>query len=108
MVMKLLSRAEEIILVTILKLGDAAYGVRIREQIHQDTGDLWSFATIYRPLDKLTRNQLVEKRKGEATAERGGKAKFIYHVTPAGHEALRHLQAAQSRVWAGVRAQAAQ
>ena len=31
--MNLLSRSEEIILVTILKLGDMAYGVSIREQI---------------------------------------------------------------------------
>ncbi|MCK5147604.1 PadR family transcriptional regulator [bacterium] len=102
MVMKLLSRAEEIILVTIIKLGDQAYGVKIRNQIHKDTGDLWSFATIYRPLDKMARNQLVEKIKGEPTAERGGKSKFYYTVSPAGKEALLALQMAHSRIWDGL------
>ena len=41
-----LTRAEELILVVILKLGDNAYGVSIREQIHRDTGEKWSFASI--------------------------------------------------------------
>jgi len=102
MVMKLLSRSEEVILVTIMKLGDKAYGVKIREQIEQDTGSLWSFATIYRPLDKMTRNQLVQKVKGEPTAERGGKSKFYYTVTPAGEQALLELQMAHSRIWDGL------
>ena len=57
--MKLLSRSEEIILLTILKLGEEAYGVQIRDQIFKDTGDAWSFASIYTPLDKMTRK--IEK-----------------------------------------------
>ena len=102
MVMQFLSRAEEIILVTVLKCGDEAYGVRIREQIHKDTGKLWSFATIYRPLDKLTRNRFVLKTKGEPTAERGGKSKFFYTVTAAGKQALLEIQEAQRNIWSGV------
>jgi hypothetical protein len=44
--MKALSRAEEIILIAVLKLEDDAYGVSIRGLIHKDTGDKCSFASI--------------------------------------------------------------
>ena len=97
-----LTRSEEMILVTILKLGDNAYGVSIREQIHRDTGETWSFASIYQPLDKLARREFVKKIKGEPTAERGGKSKFYYEVTPEGKKALLEIREAHDRVWAGV------
>ena len=62
----------------------------------------WSFASIYQPLDKLTRKEYVRKIKGEPAAERGGKSKFYYQVTDEGKKALLALRAAHNRVWAGV------
>jgi len=100
--MKLLSRSEEIILLTILKLGEEAYGVQIREQIFNDTGDTWSFASIYTPLDKMTRKEFVFKVKGDPSPERGGKSKFYYKVTEDGIKALQEIQEAQKQIWAGV------
>jgi PadR family transcriptional regulator PadR len=100
--MKLLSRSEEIILLTILKLKDNAYGVSIREQIYADTGERWSFASIYTPLDKLVRKEYVRKIKGDPSAERGGKSKFFYEVMPEGKTALLELGRAYDRVRKGV------
>ena len=100
--MKLLSRAEEIILITILKLEDNAYGVSIRDAIYEATGDHWSFASIYDPLNKLTRKGYVVKSAGEPTAERGGRSKTLYHVTKEGKAALREIRNVQSSVWSGV------
>ncbi len=100
--MKLLSRAEEIILLSILKLKNNAYGVSIREQISRDTGDAWSFASIYTPLDRLSRKKFVQKIKSDPLPERGGKSRFYYQVTPAGIKALREIQEAQKKIWLGV------
>lgn len=100
--MKLLSRAEEIVLLTILKLERDAYGVSIRQRIFDDTDDWWSFASIYTPLDKLFRKGYVLKKKGDPTAKRGGKSKFFYEVTNEGKKALLDLQNAQNHIWAGV------
>lgn len=100
--MKLLSRAEEIILLSILKLQDKAYGVSIREQIHNDTGDLWSFASIYKPLEKLNRKNYVQKIKSDPLPERGGKSRFYYRVTLGGKQALIKIQEAQKKIWRGV------
>ncbi len=100
--MKLLSRSEEIILLTILKLRDSAYGVSIREQIFKDTGDRWSFASIYQPLDKLVRKEYAKKVKGEPTAERGGKSKFFYEVTDKGKRILLDTRRTHDQVWGGI------
>ena len=97
-----MTRNEEIILLAILKLEGNAYGVSIRKQILRDTGNKWSFASIYQPLDNLTRKKYVRRIKGDPTAKRGGKSKFYYEVTPAGIQNLQKLKKAHEQIWAGI------
>jgi len=97
-----MTRNEEIILLTILKLKGNAYGVSIRKQIYRDTGDKRSFASIYQPLDNLVRKKYVRRVKGDPTARRGGKSKFYYEVTPEGLKNLRKLKKAHEQVWSGI------
>jgi PadR family transcriptional regulator PadR len=99
---KFMTRNEEIILLTILKLEGSAYGVSIRRQIYQDMGDKWSFASIYQPLDNLVRKKYVRRIKGDSTARRGGKSKFYYEVTPTGKRNLQKLKKAHEQVWKGI------
>lgn len=99
--MNLLSRSEEIILVTILKLGDSAYGVSIHEQIQKDTGDEWSFASIYQPLMRLTKKNYVTRVKGDPASERGGKSKYYYRLTLHGKRALLEIKASYENIWRG-------
>ncbi len=100
--MKLLSRAEEIILLTILKLGDEAYGVAIRDHLKRETGTEWSFGSIYMPLDRLRNKGYVTKSYGEPVPERGGRRKCFYAVTEEGIAALRDLQRIQESIWSGI------
>ena len=97
-----MTRNEEIILLTILKLKGNAYGVSIRKQIHQDMGDKWSFASIYQPLDNLVRKKYLRRTKGDPTARRGGKSKFYYEVTPEGKQGLQKLKKAHQQIWSGI------
>jgi PadR family transcriptional regulator PadR len=99
---KFMTRNEEIILLTILKLQGNAYGVSIRRQIYQDMGEKWSFASIYQPLDNLVRKKYVRRIKGDPTSRRGGKSKFYYEVTREGLRNLRKLKEAHEKVWAGI------
>ena len=100
--MNLLSRAEEIILISILKLKGNAYGVTIREEIYEATGNRWSFASIYDPLNKLTRKHFVEKKMGDPMAQRGGRSKCLYQVTAEWKAALREIRDVQDSVWSGI------
>lgn len=99
---KFMTRNEEIILLTIIKLKGHAYGVSIRKQIYQDMGDRWSFASIYQPLDNLVKKKYVRRIKGAPTARRGGKSKFYYEVTPEGRRNLQKLKKAHEQVWSGI------
>ena len=97
--MKLLSRSEEIVLITILKLRDNAYGVSIRKKLYKETGTKWSFGSIYTALNTLTRKRYVKKSKGEPTAERGGRHKCLYTVTFEGKKALKKIKKVQESLW---------
>lgn len=97
--MKILSRAEELILLAILQMGDDAYGISLRDFIREATGVEWSLAQIYDPLRRLTNKGYVNKFKGKPSPERGGRHKCLYEVTKEGKEALRELQSMQRRMW---------
>jgi len=101
--MKLLSRAEEIILLTILKLEENAYGVTIRDRLKSETGTEWSFGSIYMPLNRLTQKGYVTKHYADPIPERGGRRKCIYSVTERGIAALKDLQRIHESVWSGIK-----
>ncbi|MCK5146557.1 PadR family transcriptional regulator [bacterium] len=100
--MKLLSRIEEIILVSIWRLGDNAYGMPIRDEVIQATGKDWLLGAIYGPLGRLHKNGYIDPIKGEPTAERGGRAKVFYTLTPIGMKALEEIQRVNSYLWQNI------
>lgn len=97
--MILLSRSEEMVLLTIWKLKDNAYGVTIREQISSDTGHEWSFGSIYKPLKQLARKHFVDKKSTDPCPERGGRSKYLYSLTPDGEAALREIRRIYKSIW---------
>jgi PadR family transcriptional regulator PadR len=97
--MILLSRSEEIVLLAIWKLKDNAYGVTIREQVSTDTGHEWSFGAIYKPLKALAHRGYVKKSSSEPCAERGGRSKYMYRLTPDGEEALKEIRKIYKAIW---------
>ena len=97
--MRLLSRKEELLLLTIWKLKENAYGVPVREHVSKATGKYWSIGAVYDVLDRLTRSGLVAAVTGEPTAERGGKSKRFYRVTKLGYEALDEIKKIQESMW---------
>jgi PadR family transcriptional regulator PadR len=99
--MKLLSRKDELILLSVWKLQDAegAYGVTIREYIGRMTGVAWVFGAIYSPLARLLRNGLVAASESEPVAERGGRRKILYRLTEKGKSALRAMRDLSTTLW---------
>ena len=97
--MKILSRAEELVLLSVWRLQENAYGVTIRKHIIEMTGTDWSIGAIYVPLDRLTRWGYLEAIQGEPTSERGGRSKRYYKLTREGLEALNHLKQVQESMW---------
>src|SRR5687767_1556394 len=79
---------EQHILFALIRLGDDAYGVTIRESIEARTGRAISPGALYTALDRLEQRGLVASRLGEPTPQRGGKRKRLYTLQPAGERAL--------------------
>ena len=97
--MLILSRSEEIVLLTIWKLKENAYGVTIREELSRYTGYDWSFGAVYKPLKQLVHKDFVEKKSSGPSAERGGRSKFLYTLTSDGTEALRNIRKIYKVLW---------
>ena len=97
--MRILSRTEEIILATVWKLQDNAYGVAINEDINKNTDLNWRFGSIYTPLGRLVEKGLLKTIEGEPTPERGGRRKLYFELTKEGKKALLEVQRVHSAVW---------
>jgi PadR family transcriptional regulator PadR len=87
-----LGEFEQIVLLAIMRLGDDAYGVAIRDEIKKRTGRSTAPGALYTTLDRLEHKGLVSSRLGEPTPERGGRAKRYYSVSAAGVDAVERAQ----------------
>ena len=97
--MKILSRAEELVLLSVRRLNENAYGVSIRKHIINMTGEDWSIGAIYVPLDRLTKWKFLRANQGDPTSERGGRSKRFFRLTNDGFEALQQLRRIQNAMW---------
>ena len=93
---------ELMILLAVLRLGDAAYGVPIAEEIEHTGGRRVVVAAVYAALDRLERHGLVSSELGDPTPERGGRAKRFFRVTSRGVRAVKETQRAFVALWSGV------
>ena len=100
--MKELTKAEELVLLTVWRMGDEAYGVAVKRKIEADTGKDMPYGTLYFLLDQLTTKELVYKIPGEPTPERGGRRKTYYQLTREGVNALKASNEMYQKVWGDI------
>lgn len=99
---RFLTDFELMVVLAVLRVRDDAYGVSIAREIEQTGGRPVTHAAVYIALDRLSQQGLVRSRLGEPTPERGGRAKKLFVVTPAGLRAIRRTQAAFMALWKGI------
>lgn len=100
--MKVLSRSDEILMLSILRLKDRAYGVTIVKDVFKRTGKKLTFGGLWVSLDILHRKGYVAKTMGDPTPERGGRRKIYYTLTRKGLRALQEARAFQKSLWRGI------
>ena len=79
---------EQLLLFSIVRLGDDAYGVTIRETIEARTGRTISSGAIYTALARLEERGLVSSRVGDPTPGRAGRPPRYYRIEREGAQAL--------------------
>lgn len=97
-----LTEFEQWVLLALVRLGEGAYGVTVREEIEERTGRSVSMAATYAALDRMEQRGYVSTWISEATAVRGGRAKKHFRLERAGATALRASRQASARMWEGL------
>ena len=97
-----LGEFEQMILLTVARLDDEAYGMAILEELVERTGAEAAVASVYAALDRLERRGFVTSEVGSPTPERGGRAKRFFKLVPAGALALYRSRNALDSLWEGL------
>jgi len=85
---KFLGEFEIVVLAALLQLGDEAYGVSILREIEKRADRAVSIGALYSTLNRLEKKEYVKSHMGEATLERGGRAKRYFKITSTGQQQL--------------------
>ena len=99
--MTYLGEFEHMVLLSILRLGDDAYGMSVRKELDAAAGREVARSTVYITLERLTRKGYLAARMDDPSQTRGGKPKRYFSLTAAGREALRTSGRALMNLWDG-------
>lgn len=99
---RFLTDFELMVMLAVLRARDDAYGVSIAREIEETGGRPVTHAAVYLALDRLAGQGLVASRLGDSTPERGGRAKKLFSITPAGLAAIRRTRSAFVALWRGI------
>lgn len=97
-----LGEFEQVVLLAVARLGDGAYGMRIRAEIEQRAGRRTSIGAVYATLERLVSKGLARETDVPGGKERSGLARRFYVLTRAGGAALEESRELQARMWAGL------
>jgi DNA-binding PadR family transcriptional regulator len=88
------------ILLAVSRLGDAAYGLTVRDDISVRTRHDYSVGAVYTTLQRLEEKRLVSSRLSDPLPIRGGRARREFRLTAAGEKVLRDAHRIATSVWA--------
>lgn len=93
---------EQVVMLSVMRLGEGAYGLAIKEEIERVAGRVPSSGALYTTLDRLERKGLVESSPGESTLERGGRPRRYVKLTPEGELMLARSRSTLLALWEGL------
>jgi DNA-binding PadR family transcriptional regulator len=97
----MLGEFEYVLITTAAGLGETAYGAAIREEMQTTIKRKCSMGALYTTIDRLERKGFLKTWMGEATPQRGGRAKRMVRVTAQGVRAAKEFYDAVMQVSRG-------
>jgi PadR family transcriptional regulator PadR len=94
-----LGEFEQLVLLAVARCQGEGYGVTIRRELERRARRRASVAAVYGTLERLVAKGYLSTHLGEATPQRGGRAKQYYRLQPAGVRALIASRRALDRMW---------
>ena len=96
-----LGEFEYIVMLSLIRLGDDAYGMTVRQDIEERTGRPTAVGAVYAALDRLEEKGYIKSTEGETTRGRGGRSKTYYAVNKDGLQAVRQTRTVFRRMEKG-------
>ena len=90
------------VILTLIYLGEDAYGVPISRELEQRLKREVSVAGVYAALERLEAKGLIASSLGDPTPERGGKAKRYFRVTKQGLQEVHATRQVLTKLWRGL------
>ncbi len=97
-----LTKHEELLLLSILKLSGNAYIVSLRAHIKAVTGKSINYGSLCNTLSALIRKGHVESQESDPVPRQGGRRKVMYSLTGEGKKALKQAYEIQKLAWDGL------
>ncbi len=97
-----LGEFEQMVLLSIMRLGNSAYGLAISDELENVAGRLPSSGSLYTTLDRMEKKGLLESSAGEITQERGGRPRRYVSVTADGKALLARSRSRLIALWDGL------
>jgi len=89
---------EELVLMAVDALGDAAYSASLQRTLEREARRPVSLGAVHSSLERLETKRLLSSAVGEPTGGRGGRRRRVFALTREGRTALRDASALRQRL----------
>ena len=83
---------EHLVLLAVMRLADAGYGLAIRDEIVRRTSREVSTGAVYTTLDRLERKGFIQSTIEQGTLARDNRIRRRYEITPSGRDTVSAAQ----------------
>lgn len=97
-----LGEFEELVMLTIGILDNAAYSVAIKNEIESRLSRGVSMGALHTALKRLEDKGYLKSFAGEATEERAGRPKRYFEITALGKKAIHYAKATRDELWRAI------
>jgi PadR family transcriptional regulator PadR len=94
---------EEIVLLAVARCEPAAYGMRIRQEIEEQSGRSVAIGAVYASIERLEDKGYIRPAAAPAGPDRDARARRFFAITAAGTRAVEETAALRDRLWRGLR-----
>jgi PadR family transcriptional regulator, regulatory protein PadR len=98
----LLGEFEQVVLLSLLRLGNGAWGAAIRRDIQERIGRELPVSVVYVTLQRMEKKGWVKSYVGDPTKERGGRRRRHYLIDTPGEHALGRSYRALRKMTEGI------
>jgi PadR family transcriptional regulator PadR len=94
---------EEIVLLAVARCEPEAYGMRIRQEIEEQSGRGVAIGAVYAAIERLEDKGYIKAAAAPEGPNRDARARRFFAITPEGTRAVEDTAALRDRLWRGLR-----